>query len=93
MYGCYAGGSHKVETALQDWARVPACVPERQNLDGFRLILYTIVEMIADAAQVNAPYARETYIRRDRSDVWLRGDERESSLDGFAKCIWSGWPI
>jgi hypothetical protein len=68
-------------------------VPESHHLNCFRLILYTIVKVIPNPTQMDTPYAGETYVRRDRSDMGLCRDELESLLDGFTKGVWSGWPV
>jgi hypothetical protein len=63
-----------------DWRNgATTCVPERKDLDGIRHD--AVVEMIIDAAEVNAPDARESCVARERTNLRLTPDQRKGLLD------------
>ena len=63
-----------------DWRNgATTCVPECKDLDGIRHD--AVVEMIIDAAEVNAPDARESCVARERTNLRLTPDQRKGSLD------------
>jgi hypothetical protein len=63
-------------------------MPERQNFDGLRRV--AVVKVVMDAAEVDAPDAREFCIARKRTNAWLVANEHKGALDlvsdGSASC-------
>ena len=55
------------------------CVPERKDLDGFRRD--AVVEMVMNAAEMNASNARKCSIARERTNSRLTPDQRKGTLD------------
>jgi hypothetical protein len=68
-------------------------VPESHYFNHNGVVLYAIVKVIANPTQMDAAYARETYVRRGASDIRLCGQELECALNRFAKRLRSGSPV
>ena len=66
-------------------------MPERKDLDGIRRD--AVVEMVMDAAEVNAPNARESWVARERANSRLAPDQRKGSLDLVGDGTGSRGPI
>ncbi len=56
------------------WNGATTCVPERKDLDCIRHD--AVLEMVMDAAEVNAPDAGESGVARERTNSRLAPDQR-----------------
>jgi hypothetical protein len=79
--------------ALYPRVRVPARVPERQHFDYLGFFLDAVIEIVPDAAQMNATCSGKLCIRSKRSDARLSGDESEGPFNGITECFRGGWSI
>jgi len=68
-------------------------MPERYNLEEFRIARNVIVEVIVDALDVNATNAFELHTFGTSTDPRLQGHDWEKVFDLFANCIGGCPPI
>lgn len=75
------------------WFVFSARVPEAENLDLSRLIADAVVEMVANAAQVNAAHALQGSVASACADLGLERNESGPSFKFLANRIGGFWPI
>jgi hypothetical protein len=66
-------------------------VPEGKNLDSIGG--HPIVEMVANAAEVNAPHPRQACIARTRTEIGLSREKGEGALKLFSDCAGRGGAV
>jgi hypothetical protein len=68
-------------------------VPQGEDLDATRLRLYTVVEVVSDAAQVNPPDSGKPGVLCPLTEVGVGGDEADRSFDLVPHGPWRGWAV
>lgn len=62
-------------------------VPERENLDPSQVFDHAVVEVVADAREVQTTNTRKREIPGQGADSWLEGDERGGPFELLANDV------